>query len=71
MVESKKDIDIITSREFEVLKLIAKGYKNKEISEILNISPYTIKTHRHAVIRKFQAKNCTEVVYKATKMNLI
>lgn len=71
MVESKKQDDILSKREFEVLKLIAQGYSDISISRILNISPFTVKTHRQAILKKFQAKNCTEVVYKATKMNYI
>ena len=71
MVRSGKQEYILTIREFEVSKLIAKGNTDKEIAILLNISPFTIKNHRRAILRKFQAKNCTEVIYKAAKMDLI
>jgi DNA-binding CsgD family transcriptional regulator len=61
MEESKKDIDILTSREIEVLKLIAKVYTTKEISSIIFISQTTVKSHRKALLNKFGAKNCAEL----------
>jgi len=71
MVEKKKQSDILTKLEFLVLKLISKGYTTKEISSMLNISHYTIDTYRKNIQRKLDVKNCTEAVYKATKLNLI
>jgi len=71
MVEKKKQFDILTERECLVLKLIAKGYATKEISSMLNISHYTVDYYRKTIQRKLDVKNCTEAVYKATKLNLI
>ena len=47
------------------------GYTNKGISKILNVSLFTVKNHRQTIMKKFQAKNCTEAIYKAVKMDLI
>jgi DNA-binding CsgD family transcriptional regulator len=71
MIKSEKQVDILTIREFEILKFLAKGYSTKEISDILNLSPFTIKTHRQIILKKLKAKNCTEAIYKAIKMDLI
>lgn len=67
----KKQPDILIEQEFEIMKFLAKGYTSKKISSILNISPYTIKVRRQKILKKFKAKNCTEVIYKAAKMDLI
>jgi DNA-binding CsgD family transcriptional regulator len=70
MVESKKELYDLTEREITVLKLISKGYTTKEISSMLNISHYTVDTYRKSIQNKLDVKNCTEAVYKATKLNL-
>ena len=44
MVESEQEMNILTIRELEVLKLIAKGYCTKEISVLLKISHFTVET---------------------------
>ena len=67
----KKQPDMLSEREFAIMKFMAKGYTAKEISSLLDISPHTIKSHRQKILKKFRAKNCTEAIYKATKMNLI
>jgi len=71
MVKSEKQKEILTNRERETLNLIAKGYSTKEISEILNVSPFTIKTHRQVILKKLSSKNCIEAIYKAIKLELI
>jgi DNA-binding CsgD family transcriptional regulator len=71
MIKSGKQEDILTVREFEVLKLIAKGFRTKEISLILKISHYTVDTYRKSIPHKLNVKNCTEAVYQATKLQLI
>jgi two-component system, NarL family, response regulator NreC len=69
--ESEKPEDILTIREFEILKLIAKGFISKEISLMINLSYFTINTYRKSIQHKLNVKNCAEAVYKATKLKLI
>jgi len=71
MVEIKGQPKILTNREFEVLKFLAKGYSTNEISTLLNIAPTTIITYRNRLRKKFNARNCTELVFKTTKLNII
>lgn len=52
----------ITDRETEVLKLIAHGYSNSDISEELSISLATVKTHLHNIFSKTGARNRTELL---------
>ncbi|MBP9924638.1 MAG: helix-turn-helix transcriptional regulator, partial [Cyclobacteriaceae bacterium] len=47
----------MTKREKEVLKLIAEGLTNAEISEKLFISVPTVNTHRKSLLEKFEVKN--------------
>jgi len=68
MLKSEIQKDILTAREFEILKLIANGYRTREISELLSISSETVKTHRKNIILKFEAKNITESLFKAMQL---
>jgi DNA-binding CsgD family transcriptional regulator len=71
MVETKKQTDILTVREFEVLKLLTKGYTTRGIALILNISSETVTTHRKNLLKKFRVKNCAELIYVVIKFGLI
>jgi DNA-binding NarL/FixJ family response regulator len=48
------DLDLLTAREHEVLRLIARGYTYKEIARELEISVKTVETHVSSVLRKLQ-----------------
>lgn len=48
---------MLTKREKEVLELLAKGYTNPEIAQMLYISPHTVKAHVAAILKKLNAKN--------------
>jgi len=71
MVDIKEQPEILTNREFEVLKLLAKGFSTNEISIILNIAPTTIITYRNRLRKKFDARNSAELIYKVTKLNIL
>ncbi len=72
LMDSTNDIiDPLIEQEINILKLIAGGHTNKDIAEILNISPLTVKTHRQRIIIKFHAQNFCEVINKAAKSGLI
>ncbi len=61
----------LSSRELEVLKLICKEHTNREIADILCLSPRTIDTYRESLIEKTGAKNAVGVVCYAFKYKLI
>ena len=57
-------ISMLTKREEEVLILIAKGYRNKEIADNLKISIYTVQNHIQDLFRKMGVRNRTEAANK-------
>jgi DNA-binding NarL/FixJ family response regulator len=61
----------LSVREREILKLLAEGYSNKEISDMLMISIKTVETHRANIMRKNNFKNITELVLYAARNHLI
>ena len=52
----------LTLREVEVLRLMARGYRNKQVATVLNISEHTVKYHVSSVIAKLGARTRTEAV---------
>ncbi|BBM86198.1 LuxR C-terminal-related transcriptional regulator [Candidatus Uabimicrobium amorphum] len=64
-VKRKKNV---TSREMQVLQMIAKGLSTTQISQRLFVSRKTIETHKHNIKRKLNLRNATELSYYAIKM---
>ena len=70
-VPTDPEIDQLTVREKEVLRLIARGYTYKEVAKRLNISVKTVETHVSAVLRKLQLSNRHELTRWASDRRLI
>ncbi|MFF7812120.1 LuxR C-terminal-related transcriptional regulator [Streptomyces sp. NPDC007945] len=66
-----EDLDRLTQREREVLRLIARGYAYKEVAKQLYISVKTVESHVSAVLRKLQLSNRHELTRWATARRLI
>ena len=64
-------VDLLTSREREVLTLIADGKTNKEIANALNLSVYTVESHRGSVMEKLNLHNTGDIVRFALRNGLI
>ena len=68
---SDPEMDQLTPREREVMRLIARGYTYKEIARRLSLSVKTIETHVSAVLRKLQLSSRHELTRWATDRRLI
>ncbi|MCW2571813.1 MAG: bacterial regulatory s, luxR family protein [Frankiales bacterium] len=66
-----EELDLLTAREGEVLRLIARGYAYKEVAKELFISGKTVETHVSSVLRKLQLSNRRELTRWATARRLI
>ena len=64
-------LDLLTSREREVLQMIAEGKTNKEIATTLNLSVYTIEAHRGRIMEKLNLHSTGELVRFALRSGLI
>ncbi|MFN6201461.1 MAG: response regulator [Acidobacteriota bacterium] len=64
-------IDLLTSREREVLQLIAEGKTNKEIATALDLSTYTVESHRGRIMEKLNLHSAGELVRFAFRNGLI
>ena len=65
------DLDLLTAREQEVLRLIARGYTYKEIARELEISVKTVETHVSSVLRKLQLSTRHQLARWATDRRLV
>ena len=66
-----EELDRLTQREREVMRLIARGYTYKEVAKELFISVKTVETHVSAVLRKLQLSNRHELTRWATARRLV
>ncbi len=64
-------VDLLTSREREVLTMVAEGKTNKEIAVVLNLSVYTVESHRGSVMEKLNLHNSGDMVRFAIRNGLI
>jgi len=61
----------LTAREIEVLRMVAKGWGNKEIANALNIAEVTVKLHVSHVLEKLNVKDRTEAATAAVQRGII
>lgn len=61
----------LSSREMEILQLVATGLTNKEVGKILNLSQFTIRNNLNRITQKLDATDRTEAVFIALKTGLI
>jgi len=63
--------DLLTDREKEILQLLAEGRSNKEVANLLNLSIYTVETHRTNIMQKLDLHNTAEIVLYAVRKRII
>jgi len=68
---SDDSYDLLTDREREILQLVAEGKTNKEIANALNLSLYTVDTHRTHILQKLNLHSVAEVILYAVRKGII
>ncbi len=63
--------ELLTPREREILQLLAEGKSNKEIASFLNISLYTVETHRRNLQEKLNLHSFAELILYAVRKRVI
>ena len=65
------DIEPLTTREKEILKMVSQGASNGDIAEKLFVREVTVKTHLNSIFKKLKVKNRTQAVLLAMQMRII
>jgi RNA polymerase sigma factor (sigma-70 family) len=63
--------DLLTEREKEILQLLAEGKTNKDVAQLLNLSPNTVETHRTRLMQKLDLHSTAEIVLYAVRKQII
>lgn len=63
--------DLLSPREREVLQLVAEGKSNKEVASLLNLSVYTVETHRAKIMQKLNLNGVPELILYAVRKGII
>ncbi len=63
--------DLLTDREKEVFQLLAEGKTAKDIAALLNLSPYTVETHRTRIMQKLDLHSSVDLVLYAVRKKII
>jgi len=61
----------LSNREREVFQMIAEGHSTKKISDILCVSPSTVKTHRANIMEKLQLDNISQLIQFAIRLGIV
>ncbi len=69
--ELEDSYELLTSREREILQLIAEGKSNKDIAAILHLSVYTVETHRANILDKLNLHTVPELIVYAVRKGVI
>src|SRR6202046_4937611 len=61
-MDAEDSYELLTTREREVLQLVAEGKSNKEVANFLNLSLYTVETHRTHILQKLNLHSVPELI---------
>jgi two-component system response regulator NreC len=63
--------DLLTPREREILQLVSEGKSNKDVANLLNLSVYTVETHRSNIMDKLNLHSVPELILFAVRKGII
>jgi len=63
--------ELLTTREREILQLLAEGKSNKEVANVLSLSLYTVETHRGNILQKLNLHSVPELILYAVRKGVI
>jgi len=69
--EVEDSYDLLTPREREILQLLAEGKTNKDVANLLNLSLYTVETHRGNILEKLNLHSVPELILYAVRRGVI
>jgi DNA-binding NarL/FixJ family response regulator len=62
---------VLTSRQREVLQLLAEGHSMKEVASVLNLTPRTVAFHKYRMMESLKVKSTAELIQYAVKHHIV
>jgi DNA-binding NarL/FixJ family response regulator len=69
--DEEDSYELLTTREREILQLLAEGKSNKDVANLLNISLYTVETHRAHILQKLGLHTVPDLILYAVRKGII
>ncbi|MBI3470469.1 MAG: response regulator transcription factor [Candidatus Solibacter usitatus] len=69
--DAEDSYELLSPREREILQLIAEGNSNKEMASLLNLSVYTVETHRGNILEKLNLHGTADLILYAVRKGVI
>ncbi len=63
--------ELLTSREREILQMLAEGRSNKDVANLLNLSLHTVETHRSNILQKLNLHSIPELILYAVRKGIV
>jgi two-component system, NarL family, response regulator NreC len=63
--------ELLSAREREILQLVAEGHSSKEVAGLLNLSVYTVETHRARIMQKLNLHGIPELILYAVRKGIV
>jgi DNA-binding NarL/FixJ family response regulator len=70
-MDAEDTYELLTTREREILQLVAEGKSNKDVANFLSLSPYTVESHRTHILQKLNLHSVPELILYAVRKGII
>ena len=68
LIEEPVDLDLLTPRQRDILRLVSIGHTNREIANMLQISVRTVEVHRFNLMRRLNVRNVAQLLRRALQL---
>ncbi|HJT20450.1 MAG TPA: response regulator transcription factor [Nitrospira sp.] len=65
------ELDLLTPRQRDILRLVSVGHTNREIASVLQISVRTVEVHRFNLMRRLNVRNVAQLLRRALQLGLL
>jgi DNA-binding NarL/FixJ family response regulator len=71
LIEEPVDLELLTPRQRDILRLVSIGHTNREIANMLQISVRTVEVHRFNLMRRLNVRNVAQLLRRALQLGLL
>ncbi|WP_455243427.1 response regulator transcription factor [Petrachloros mirabilis] len=71
VTEEPVDLELLTPRQRDILRLVSIGHTNREIANMLHISVRTVEVHRFNLMRRLNVRNVAQLLRRALQLGLL